>query len=134
MDISKYRTLDNVVFYIYTVLDNFSRKILAWDISTKKCSKIRTETVKQAIKNEFDVDLKDQNLELIVDGGSENNNKTIAEFIKKLSHQYQQEDRFKRCHFFQFNSRRTLQDYEILLLPFKRNSFHYYLSGSKVLY
>jgi len=82
MDISQYRTLDNVVFYIYTVVDNFSRKILAWDISTKKCSKIRTETVKQAIKNEFDVDLKDQNLELIVDGGSENNNKTIAEFIK----------------------------------------------------
>ena len=40
------------------------------------------ETVKQAIKNEFDVDFKDQNLELIVDGGSENNNKTIAEFIK----------------------------------------------------
>ncbi|SHF04601.1 hypothetical protein [Chryseobacterium takakiae] len=43
------------------------------------------KTVKQAIKNEFDVDLKDQNLELIVDGGSENNNKTIAEFIKKIA-------------------------------------------------
>lgn len=53
--------------------------------SIKKCSKIRMKTVKQAIKNEFDVDLKDQNLELIVDGGSENNNKTIAEFIKKIA-------------------------------------------------
>ncbi|MXS72122.1 DDE-type integrase/transposase/recombinase [Flavobacteriaceae bacterium W22] len=82
MDISQYKTLDNITFYIYTVVDNFSRKILSWDISTKKCSKIRMETVKQAIKNEFDVDLKDQNLELIVDGGSENNNKTITEFIK----------------------------------------------------
>lgn len=82
MDISQYKTLDNITFYIYTVVDNFSRKILSWDISTKKCSKIRMETVKQAIKNEFDVDLKDQHLELIVDGGSENNNKTIAEFIK----------------------------------------------------
>lgn len=82
MDISQYKTLDNVTFYIYTMVDNFSRKILAWDISTKKCAKIRTETVKQAIKNEFNVDLKNQNLELIVDGGSENNNKTIAEFIK----------------------------------------------------
>lgn len=82
MDISQYKTLDNVTFYIYTVVDNFSRKILSWDISTKKCAKIRTETVKQAIKNEFNVDLKDQNLELIVDGGSENNNKTIAQFIK----------------------------------------------------
>ncbi len=82
MDISQYKTLDNITFYIYTVVDNFSRKILSWDISTKKCSKIRMETVKQAIKNEFDVDLKDQHLELIVDGGSENNNKTVAEFIK----------------------------------------------------
>lgn len=82
MDISQYKTLDNITFYIYTVVDNFSRKIISWDISTKKCSKIRMETVKQAIKNEFDVDLKDQNLELIVDGGSENNNKTIAEFLK----------------------------------------------------
>lgn len=81
MDISQYKTLDNVTFYIYTVVDNFSRKILSWDISTKKCAKIRTETVKQAIKNEFNVDLKNQNLELIVDGGSENNNKTIAQFI-----------------------------------------------------
>ena len=77
MDISQYKTLDHVVFYIYTVVDNFSRKILSWDISTKKCSKIRTETVKQAIKNEFDVNLGNQNLDLIVDGGSENNNKTI---------------------------------------------------------
>lgn len=82
MDISQYKTLDNVTFYIYTVVDNFSRKILSWDISTKKCAKIRTETIKQAIKNEFNIDLKDQNLELIVDGGSENNNKTIVEFIK----------------------------------------------------
>lgn len=37
---------------------------------------------KRKESHEFDVDLKDQNLELIVDGGSENNNKTIAEFIK----------------------------------------------------
>lgn len=82
MDISQYKTLDNVVYYIYTVVDNFSRKILAWDISTKKCSKIRTETVRQAVKNEFNVTIDNQSLDLIVDGGSENNNKTISEFIK----------------------------------------------------
>lgn len=82
MDISQYKTLDNVVYYIYTVVDNFSRKILGWDISTKKCSKIRTETVRQAVRNEFDVTINNQSLDLIVDGGSENNNKTIAEFIR----------------------------------------------------
>ncbi|MDI1256696.1 MAG: DDE-type integrase/transposase/recombinase [Flavobacterium sp.] len=82
MDISQYKTLDNVIFYIYIVVDNFSRKIIAWDISTKKCSKIRTETVRQAIKNEFDVTIDNQSLDLIVDGGSENNNRTISEFIR----------------------------------------------------
>lgn len=82
MDISQYKTLDNVVFYIYTVVDNFSRKILAWDISTEKSGKIRTETVKRAIKQEFGVNLKGQSVELITDGGSENHNKTVHEFIK----------------------------------------------------
>ena len=82
MDISQYKTMDNVIFYIYTVVDNFSRKIISWDISTKKCAKIRTQSVKEAIKHEFSIDLNDQNLELIVDGGSENNNKTIQEFLK----------------------------------------------------
>lgn len=82
MDISQYKTLDNVIFFIYTVVDNFSRKIIAWDISTKKCSKIRTDTVKRAIKNEFDITIGNQSLDLIVDGGTENNNKTIHDFIK----------------------------------------------------
>lgn len=82
MDISQYKTLDNVVFYIYTVVDNFSRKILAWDISRKKCSKIRTETLKQAVRNEFDITINNQTLQLITDGGSENHNQTISEFIK----------------------------------------------------
>ncbi len=82
MDISQFKTFDNVIFYIYTVVDNFSRKILSYDISTKKSAKIRTETVKQAIENEFGVNLENQKLDLIVDGGSENNNKTIHKFIQ----------------------------------------------------
>lgn len=115
MDIFQYKTLDNVTFYIYTVVDNFSRKILAWDISTKKCAKIRTETVEQAIKNEFSVDLKNQNLELIIVGGSENNYKMIAEFIKN-------------CHF-NINKKIALKDLtfsnsivEWLLIPKLLNS------------
>ncbi|SHF04622.1 hypothetical protein SAMN05444408_1084 [Chryseobacterium takakiae] len=32
MDISQYKSLCNITFYIYTVVDNFSRKILSWDI------------------------------------------------------------------------------------------------------
>lgn len=83
MDISQYKTFDNVTFYIYTVVDNFSRKIISWDISTKKSAIIRTNTVKQAIENEFGIDLKGKHLDLIVDGGSENNNKTIHKFLQE---------------------------------------------------
>ncbi|WP_298507529.1 DDE-type integrase/transposase/recombinase [uncultured Kordia sp.] len=83
MDISQYKTFDNITFYIYTVVDNFSRKIISYDISTQKSASIRTGTVKKAIKKEFGVDLKDRSLDLIVDGGTENNNKTIHQFIQE---------------------------------------------------
>lgn len=82
MDLSQFKTTDNVTFYIYTVVDNFSRKIIAWDIAQNKSPKIRMQTVKEAIKNEFDIEIKDQSIDLIVDGGTENNNKTIGDFIK----------------------------------------------------
>ncbi len=82
MDVSQFKTLDNAKFYIYTVVDNFSRKIVSHYISRKLSARIRVKSLRQAIKNEFDVEIKDQSLDLIVDGGSENNNSTVANFIK----------------------------------------------------
>jgi len=82
MDVSQFKTLDNVKFYIYTVVDNFSRKIVSHYVSRKLSARIRVKSLRQAIKNEFDVEIKDQSLDLIVDGGTENNNTTVANFIK----------------------------------------------------
>ncbi len=85
MDVTRYKTLENVTLYIYTVLDNYSRKILAFDISRKLSGKIRLESLKNAIQEQFLDKLELQNkanLDLIVDGGSENNNINIHEFIK----------------------------------------------------
>lgn len=82
MDISQYKTIDNVKFYIYMVVDNFSRKIVSHYMSRRLSARIRVKSLRMAIKNEFDVEIKDQSLDLIVDGGSENNNKTVANFIK----------------------------------------------------
>jgi len=82
MDVSHFKTLDNVKFYIYTVVDNFSRKIVSHYVSRKLSAHIRVKSLRQAIINEFDVELKNQQLDLIVDGGSENNNHTVGEFIK----------------------------------------------------
>ena len=82
MDVSHYKTIDNVKFYIYTVIDNFSKKIIAYDLSEELSAKTRLKSLKQAIENTFGVTIGNQNLDLIVDGGSENNNATIHEFIK----------------------------------------------------
>jgi transposase InsO family protein len=81
-DVSVYKTLDNVKYYIYTVVDNFSRMILAWDIDTKLSAQIRLRSIQRAIEQQFDVKLSNQSVDLIVDGGSENNNQTIHDFIQ----------------------------------------------------
>ncbi len=82
-DISQHKTFDNTIFYIYTVVDNFSRKIIAHDISRTKSAIIRTKTIKDAIAREFNVTISNQpKLDLIVDGGTENNNKTVHQFIQ----------------------------------------------------
>ncbi len=83
MDLSYFTTTDNIRHYIYTVVDNFSRKIVAYDVATELSAKMRLDSLKRAIKDIFNVDIKPKpNLDLIVDGGSENNNETIHEFIR----------------------------------------------------
>jgi transposase InsO family protein len=87
MDVSQYITADNVKFYIYTVVDNFSRKILAYDYSKKLSAAIRVKSLRRAAEEQFEVNFDKINktkpsLNLIVDGGSENNNKTVHDFIR----------------------------------------------------
>ena len=86
MDVTRYKTSDYKTMYIYTVMDNFSRKILSWDVNEKLSGAIRLNSLRNAIHEQFlqKKDLKNdtQNLDLIVDGGTENNNVTIHEFIK----------------------------------------------------
>jgi hypothetical protein len=38
MDVTYYKTIDNIQYYIYTIVDNFSRKIIAYDVSKKPYS------------------------------------------------------------------------------------------------
>ena len=83
MDVSK--TLENTQYYIYTVIDNFSRKILAYDYAKELNGSTRLKSLKRAIEQEFGVGLEANQLvpklNLIVDGGTENNNKTVEDFI-----------------------------------------------------
>lgn len=65
-------------------MDNFSRKILAWDVSEKLSGTIRLQSLKRAVNEQFfsNENPGNESLDLIVDGGSENNNITIHDFIK----------------------------------------------------
>ena len=83
MDVTRFKTSDGNWAYIYTLMDNFSRKILSWDLSSKLSGRVRLESLKRAIVEQFgNKTMETNNLDLIVDGGSENNNINIHEFIK----------------------------------------------------
>lgn len=70
------------MYYIYLVIDNFSRKILNFMVSDKLSAKNRLQTIKDAYTDEFG--LLYPNLMLLVDGGSENNNHTMDDFVDLL--------------------------------------------------
>lgn len=84
-DVTEFVTSDNVKFYIHTVLDNFSRKIITYTISRDKTAKTRLISLKQAILLQFSKIIspkESKELDLIVDGGLENNNFRIRNFIR----------------------------------------------------
>ncbi|HEY0030790.1 MAG TPA: DDE-type integrase/transposase/recombinase [Bacteroidia bacterium] len=82
-DVTLFRTEDRVLHYIYLVIDNYSRKILSWDISTRLSGELRMNTFREAT-NIAVASYTELNVNLIVDGGSENNNKTVDGFLNTL--------------------------------------------------
>ncbi|MBT3424054.1 MAG: transposase [Bacteroidetes bacterium] len=79
-DISYFRTLNGEKQYIYAIIDNFSRKILAW-----RCEdKIRNSIVCEMLEEALGIKIK-ASLTLVSDGGSENignNIRKIVEYYK----------------------------------------------------
>ena len=83
-DVTEIKTADGNIAYIYLVIDNFSRYITSWRVSDKICAKTRLETFKETIENAELNPRQRIKAELIVDGGTENNNKLVETFIEKL--------------------------------------------------
>ncbi|MDH5382444.1 MAG: integrase core domain-containing protein, partial [Cyclobacteriaceae bacterium] len=77
-NITIFKTLDNVKQYIYLVVDNYSRKILSWNMADRVSGEIRMQTLREAL----DTAKPEKEVELIVDGGPENNNRTVDRFIE----------------------------------------------------
>jgi transposase InsO family protein len=91
-DVTVFKTLDNVKAYIYLIVDNFSRAILAWDVSLNLSASIRLDSTKDVYNrfilnsgNNFNNANDDNDVHLIVDGGSENNNSVVDEYISTVS-------------------------------------------------
>ena len=82
-DVTIFRTLDNTKAYIYLVVDNFSRAILSWRVSLKLSAGTRLDTIREAYERYICSDINDSSpdVRLIVDGGSENNNSIVDEYI-----------------------------------------------------
>lgn len=87
-DITVFKTANRQKCYIYTVIDNYSRYILAWRIETKVLAEYRLETIKEALQFAFG-DKPIKKLQLITDAGIENNNNLIKNFIASLDWELQ---------------------------------------------
>src|SRR5690606_38826821 len=87
-DVTYFFTPDNIKLYIYTVVDNFSRFPLSVKVSDKLCGKFRVQTFREALRKAFEINpllenLNPLNIGLMTDGGSENFNGNVAEFIEE---------------------------------------------------
>ena len=70
-DVTIFKPMDNTRVYIYLVVDNFSRYILAWRASLTLSASTMWENLLEAYRNAFS-GRADSGVSLIVDGGPEN--------------------------------------------------------------
>jgi putative transposase len=76
-DITIVKTRDSRKYYVYLLIDNFSRFILSWKIEHSVSAKIRVDTIREAY-NKLKTRVK--NITLITDGGPENDNDIMNTF------------------------------------------------------
>lgn len=81
-DITQLKTLDGKRYYIYIVMDNFSRKVLSYAVRDFISGEVMVKNVETAFKRASEI-WKTLNVKLIVDGGSENNNVHMDKFISQ---------------------------------------------------
>lgn len=81
-DITKVQTQDGKWYCVYLLKDNYSRKILSYQIRDKVSGLVTKSLIQEAYKKakRFYDDL---NVTLIVDGGPENNNIYVDDFIRQ---------------------------------------------------
>ena len=78
LDVTVLRLLDGTRLYLHGVVDNFSRRVLAWRLAEKLSPVTTCEVLAKAAEN-----LKDEKspVSVLTDGGVENVNDTVDEFL-----------------------------------------------------
>ena len=82
LDVTVVTTMNNHKAYVQILIDNYSRKILAWKVTTSNTAINSTELLKSAFAKLADVPQED--IKLIVDGGSENNNRHVEAWLETV--------------------------------------------------
>ncbi len=83
-DVMKFRTVDGVWNYVYTVVDNFSKFPLSVLVSDTLSGELRIQSFRDALKKAIELCPTVNTIKLVVDGGCENFNGTVNEFLKNL--------------------------------------------------
>lgn len=89
MDITRIVTLDGEVHYYYALMDNYSRKILAWFLHHRVEGKVTALLIKKACLRAFGNTMPDQTVKLISDEGTENTSLAVREFIENTKYNIQ---------------------------------------------
>jgi Integrase core domain. len=79
MDATVLSLHDGTKAYLQLILDNFSRKIVAWKVAPTVSALNSTDLLRSAFASL--VDAAPHHIDLIVDGGSENNNRIVEAFL-----------------------------------------------------
>lgn len=74
-DITVVKCLNGMKYYVYLLMDNYSRFILNYQISDNVSARIRMDSIRHAYNQYIRKPLQD--VKLIVDGGVENNNNAV---------------------------------------------------------
>lgn len=93
-DVTEIRTVSGQLCYIYLVIDNFSKYITSVRVSDKICAKTRLDTFKETWQLARTMGYKGKS-ELIVDGGTENHNKLVEDFVGMYPEKLEKLDAFR---------------------------------------
>lgn len=81
-DVTLLRTLDNQLHYIYIVMDNFSRRILNYMVSTVLSGQICLENIRLACDKFLSGGQNKDDTWILLDGGPENDNVHVEDYVQ----------------------------------------------------